>query len=484
MLSHLAALRSSILLAASLATASLATASLAEDPSRQDVAGTVADAKRTMRRAATYFREKVATEGGYLWAYSEDLSKREGERRATATQAWVQPPGTPAVGEAFLTAYEATREEYYLDAARETATALVRGQLQSGGWDYRIEFDPAKRTQYAYRSDQREQGRNVTTLDDDTTQSATRFLIHFLRVRDDESIRQAAGFALRSLRKAQFPNGAWPQRYQEFPDPKRFPVMKARFPDSWPRQHPRESYHGFYTLNDNVMSDMIEMMFDASASLDDSDCRTAAIHGGEFLLLAQMPEPQPAWAQQYDLEMQPTWARKFEPPAVSGGESQAVMRTLLTLYQQTKDEKFLEPLPRAVEYFRRSRLRDGRLARFYELKTNRPLYFTKEYVLTHRDDDLPTHYSFRVSNGVERIARDLQAIKQQGDRNSRSKTPRLTASLVERAEQIIAGLDDQGRWLDKKPLKNFPLAAGEHVVSCRVFINNMKTLSEFLIAAR
>jgi mannose/cellobiose epimerase-like protein (N-acyl-D-glucosamine 2-epimerase family) len=107
----------------------------AEAPLREQAA-------EALREATAYFRTRVATEGGYLWRYSEDLTRREGERPATDTMAWVQPPGTPTVGMAFLTAYEATGDRAYLDAARETASALVRGQLRSGGWDYAIEFDP------------------------------------------------------------------------------------------------------------------------------------------------------------------------------------------------------------------------------------------------------------------------------------------------------------------------------------------------------
>ena len=33
-----------------------------------------------------------------LWQYSDDLTQREGEGRATDTTVWVQPPGTPSVG--------------------------------------------------------------------------------------------------------------------------------------------------------------------------------------------------------------------------------------------------------------------------------------------------------------------------------------------------------------------------------------------------
>jgi len=101
-------------------------------------------AAKSLKKAVGFFRREVATEGGYLWRYSADLARREGEGAASATTVWVQPPGTPSVGAAYLEAYEATGDRYYLEAARETAYCLVRGQLRSGGWDYRIEFDPTR----------------------------------------------------------------------------------------------------------------------------------------------------------------------------------------------------------------------------------------------------------------------------------------------------------------------------------------------------
>src|SRR3954453_12562777 len=109
-----------------------------------------------------------------------------GERPATGTMVWVQPPGTPTVGLAFLDAYEATGDRTYLDAAKAAAGALVRGQLRSGGWDYAIEFDPQKRSAYAYRADPAaaagaRKAMNVTTLDDDNTQSALRLLMRLDR---------------------------------------------------------------------------------------------------------------------------------------------------------------------------------------------------------------------------------------------------------------------------------------------------------------
>ena len=100
-------------------------------------------AVETMVKATRYFRSQVATNGGYLWLYQSDFTRRQGEGIASPTTIWVQPPGTPSVGMAFLQAYEATGDTLFLNGAVEAAQALVWGQLASGGWDYRIDFDPA-----------------------------------------------------------------------------------------------------------------------------------------------------------------------------------------------------------------------------------------------------------------------------------------------------------------------------------------------------
>ena len=96
------------------------------------------------------------------------------------------------------------------------------------------------------------------------------------------------------------------------------------------------------------------MMLEAARIYNEPRYRAAAEKGGEFILLAQMPEPQPAWAQQYDRDMHPAWARVFEPPSVSGGESQGMMRMLMLLYRETGNKKYLEPIPRALAYYKRS----------------------------------------------------------------------------------------------------------------------------------
>ena len=452
-----------------------------------------ASAAKSLRRATEFFRTKIATEGGYLWRYSEDLTLREGEGDATDTTIWIQPPGTPSVGMVYLTAYEATGDSYYLDAARDAAYALVKGQLRSGGWDYRVEFDPKQRRRYAYRTEPAAEGlRNVSTLDDDNTQSAIRLLMQVDKVLDfkDAKIHEAAQFALSALLAVQYPNGAWPQRFSEPPDPAKFPVKKASYPDSWSRTFPNQDYRNHYTFNDNSIGDTITTMLEAFEVYGDARYKAAAEKAGDFMLLAQMPEPQPAWAQQYDADMHPAWARKFEPPAVTGGESQGVMRSLMVLYRATGNKKYLEPLPRAMEYLRRSRLPDGRLARFYELKTNKPLYFTKDdYQLTYSDANMPTHYSFKTADGLDGIEREYKQLVAMDP--AKLKTPekpskaRLSGDLAARVSKAIESLDAQGRWVEKGRMQ----FAGQdksprRVISTRTFISNVRTLSAYLAAVR
>src|SRR5262245_54873349 len=97
-------------------------------------------AREGLKKAATFYRTQVARHGGYVYYTSTDLQDRWGEGKAAPDQIWVQPPGTPTVGMAYLRAHAATKDPYYLDAARDAAEALVYGQLQSGGWTNQITF--------------------------------------------------------------------------------------------------------------------------------------------------------------------------------------------------------------------------------------------------------------------------------------------------------------------------------------------------------
>ena len=79
----------------------------------------------TMKRATRFMVEEVSTNGGYVWSYLPDKSRRWGELEARDSQIWIQPPGTATMGHLFLDAYHATKDEYYYAAAESVAGALI-----------------------------------------------------------------------------------------------------------------------------------------------------------------------------------------------------------------------------------------------------------------------------------------------------------------------------------------------------------------------
>lgn len=445
-------------------------------------------AAETLEKAAKFYRERVSHRGGYVWRYSPDLEKREGETRTEPSTAWVQHPGTASVGGAFLEVYEWLRIPYYLEAAREAAHVLVEGQLQSGGWAHRIELAPEDRRRYAYRVDPESQGIDTTTLDDGSTQRAIQFLMDFDRAVDfsDEAVHEAVIYALDRLVGAQYPNGAWPQH---FDGPNETPASKearASYPENWSRTWREQDYRGYYTFNDNAIAEVITTLIRAAEVYDEPRYLEAAEKGGDFILRAQLPEPQPGWAQQYDKQMKPAWARKIEPPAVTGGESLGAIRSLIRLYRATGKDEYMEPIPRALAYFRRSQLPDGTLARFYELETNRPLYVTRDYELSYSTENLLPNYAFKVPSWLPRIQRHYDRIRENPKRQSRQRRPpRLDEDLKQRVRGIIESADERGAWVESGKFRYHGADdPTRRVIETRTFIRNIRTLARYLAAVR
>src|SRR3954467_10348594 len=102
--------------------------------------GPRASAVDAMKRAAQHMDQNVSYRGGYVWQYLPDLSVSWGEMEAKRSMCWIQPPGTPTAGHAFLDAYHATGHETYYHAAHRTAKALVEAQHDAGGWNYIHDF--------------------------------------------------------------------------------------------------------------------------------------------------------------------------------------------------------------------------------------------------------------------------------------------------------------------------------------------------------
>ena len=468
------------------------------------------DALAALRQAGAFYHQQVSTHGGYVWQVSGDLKLRKGEGLTDEHTIWVQPPGTTEVGLAFMDAYYATGEQMFLDAAVDVAHALVQGQLVSGGWYYSISFDPAKRGERNYRVDapvsalgpappdpegegwhlwrQRKEKGNITILDDNNSASAMRLLAQVDQALEfgDAAIHEAVMYALDAISNAQYPVGAWGHNYCRYPNQppgeERYPIIPASVPLSSPESWPN-AWNGCYFINDNVTPDVCRAYLEAWWIYRDERYLRVAQKAGVFMLLAQMPEPQPAWCQQYDENMQPVWDRKFEPPAITGYESQGVMEALLRLYRYTGQRKWLDPIPRAIEYMRASLRADGRLARFYELQTNRPLYFTKDYQLTYSDADTPKHYGFAFDSRLDEIEAEYERLSATPREQLLAPQPaELTEELATQVELIIAAMDGRGAWVQEGRLKGYKVEQTSGVIDSQTFSDNVRALCRFIRA--
>ena len=435
-----------------------------------------AQATTALRQAVKFLRERVAVQGSYLWKYTADLEHGWGEGKATPTQGWTQAPGTPAVGLAFLRAYEATGDPEFLAAAHEVGQALVQTQLTSGGWWYFIEFDPEKRQAWCYRVDamsdqpcaapKDNEHRDATTFDDDTSQGALRFLMlldaRLGRIdKVDKAIRKAIGYGLDRFIEAQYPNGAYPvSSDRKVADALATSAWRARYPSEWPRRYVEIPEPLFYAVNDQIIRDMIRAFLLAHRLYGREEDLATAMRAGDFLLAAQMPEPQRGWAQLYNRDLEPIWSRRFEPPAVASDETGGALQALLELYLYTDEDRYLEGVRDSAAWLDSSRLANGQWARFYELETNRPLYITSEYELAYDDHDLPQHYSFQGSFEIPSTLAIYEFLVEEGATAARvaleltsEEQQRLTTCLREEVAAIIGTLDSDGRWIDDGMLR-------------------------------
>lgn len=483
-------------------------------------AATPAEVSAAAIKAVTFYHTHAASHGGYVYRYSTDFTLREAEGIPGPDTIWIQPPGTPAVGMAMLDAYEATKYEKCLAAAVEAARCVSRTQLASGGWDYSGHFDAANRAKKLYRRDakgnllpppkastreagwhnwRRQEKSNYSTFDDDVSQAATRLLVrvdHALGGKDAE-IKEAADFALETILLTQYPAGGWSANFDDHPAApppvSMYPIKPGNYPPDWPRQWPKD-FSGCYVLNDNTHATLMDTLLLAWKLRGDERYLEAAKRGGDFLLLAQMPDPQPAWGQQYNADMQPVWSRQFEPAAICGRESQAAMWALLKLSAVSGDKKYLPPVAKAITYLRSVLLPGNQLARFYELHTNKPLYFErgpggKGFELTYSDKRASSNYGWKWDSELDamqaagsQIARGELVTFPRTEKERWSSPPTDADIATILKEQAPNGswpvTDDERGWMRDAAGKKTKPASG--VIHSLDFTQNVQALSAWL----
>ncbi|TLD72319.1 pectic acid lyase [Phragmitibacter flavus] len=451
----------------------------------------VAEVEEALKKAAMFCRTNLSFAGGYATDWSRDLKESGTSDIMMSTVISIESPGTPSFGLAYLAGWKATGDPLYLQGMKEVVQALLWSQLASGGWDTFHDFALPAARKWHYRRDldagdvERGGRKARSTLDDGKTQLALMFLLEVAQLaefKEDGSLQKALRFGMEGLLAAQAPNGGWPQGY-EGPADGSAPVVKARFPVEWSRVFPKVEYTSFYTLNDGNLESLCRLLLRAH-ELDAEGGEkylAAAKRLGDFLLLAQCPQPQPGWAQQYNLEMEPVWARKFEPPSVSSLETLGALKTLHQVWLATGEKKYLEPVKEALAWLEKSRLPDGQYARFYELGSNKPLYFVKDtYELTYEDGNLPTHYGFKLDELQDDIEQFKKLMLRPREELLAKRVPKATErewlsalkGLTKKAVTALKDKNKEGLWTEENRYD-----AGEIVA-------NMMVMAKYVEAAK
>ena len=443
---------------------------------------------KAMKKATTYMVEEVSKNGGYLWYYLPDFSRRWGEMEAYETMIWVQPPGTTSMGHLFLDAYEVTGDEYYYNAAERVARALIWGQLNCGGWNYIIDFagDRSLKKWYdtigknGWRLEEFQHYYGNATFDDDVSSDAARFLLRIYLEKFDQTYKYPLDKAINFIIESQYPIGGWPQRY-----PLRYDYS----------HHGKPDYTSYYTFNDDVVWENVNFLIQCYVTLGEKRFLDPILRGMNFYLITQQGAPQAGWAQQYTMDLKPAGARTYEPNGLLPGYTASHVRLLLRFYRMTGETRFLARIPEALEWLENCKLPssmtdNGRYTHptFVEISTDRPLFVHRKgsnvvhgyYYVDYNDDKLLRHYGGKTRIDIIQLRKEYEEVVNMSDEEATKDSPlipeeftkeitpqkyySLTSSVYtasgfrtnrnipdrEQVKNILAAMDDKGYWFTKQ----------------------------------
>jgi hypothetical protein len=432
--------------------------------------------EQTMLKATKFMVDNVSCNGGYVWYYLPDLSRRWGEMEAYKTMIWMQDGGTVNVGHVLLDAYKATKNDYFYEAAEKVVAALIWSQSNEGGWNYMMDFagDRSLKNWYntigknGWRLEEFQHYYGNDTFDDDVSSNAARLLLRMYIQKLDPKYKPALDKAINFILKSQYSNGGWPQRY-----PLKYDFNKAGNPD----------YSSYYTYNDDVIGENLNFLIQCYLVLGEERYLDPIYRAMNFYLISQ--QKNGAWGQQYNMQMEVAGARTYEPAAYLPRTTLSNSLLLLKFYQYTGDRKFLIRIPDAIQWLDKVKLpasltQNERYTHplFVAVGTDKPIFVHRKgfnvkygyYYTDTIDTQLLGHMQGKGYINVQRLKDDYTRIStlttDEATKDSPLKpgeykgvgTPQsyhnlnpdtvLTNAVTEaKVKEIINALDNQNRWL-------------------------------------
>lgn len=272
------------------------------------------------------------------------------------------------------------------------ADNLLLFQRNNGGWPKNYDMQ-AILTPEQTDSLIRTKSQTNTTFDNSTTYTHIAYLAKVYHNTKLKKYCDACVKGLNFILNAQYQNGGWPQY---------FPLEK-------------KNYSRRITLNDGAyigIMTLLKQIADKQPEFDfiDSELRKKMLEsyqkGLDCLLKMQIVDngQLTVWCQQHDeTNLQPVWARAFEPPSICNDESAGVVLFLMSINQP--EPAIIQAIQASVKWFQESKIQNTRVetvdsspeksqwrtystdkvvvtdsaappiwTRYYELQTHRPLF--------------------------------------------------------------------------------------------------------------
>lgn len=280
------------------------------------------------------------------------------ERRDVASCVW---PGCLDLPDGWYATARATR----------IARNIIEAQHADGGWAKNADRAVPPLPLAAAAACVPGHLQNCSSIDNHATTAELRFLAGVIAATGDAASRTAFERGLDYLLATQYPSGGWPQ------------VSAA----------PAGTYHAAITLNDDALAHVLELLrsvaFDPAYAFAGEErkakARLAFANGVSMLLRAQIRVGgvRTVWCAQHDPgTLAPVGARSYEPPSLSGEESAGVLKVLMSVPDPSAE--VVSAVDDAVQWLRKARLtwhREATWARFYDLKSGRPIYPDREGII-------------------------------------------------------------------------------------------------------
>jgi PelA/Pel-15E family pectate lyase len=285
---------------------------------------------------------------------------------------------------------------YQTDEAARIADQLLIYQKDNGGWEKNIDMaamltQKQKEELAAKKSDISE-----TTIDNRSSYTQVEYLAKVITAsllkptppNNFPKYKEAFNKGLDYVISSQYENGGFPQF---------FPLKKG--------------YYTHITFNDDAMIGVLEVFRDIANKADDYKfvdeerrlkAEKAVAKAVPLILKLQVEigGKKTVWVQQYDeFTLKPAWARKFEPPCLTGNESVAIVKFLM---KEKQTPQITAAIEAAIDWFQKNKLEGIRWvrtngenavvkdkdapalwARFYEFETMKPIFIGRDSVIKY-----------------------------------------------------------------------------------------------------